>query len=266
VEITKVFAKYPERKNFSIRARAKVGEYVFVHFLTPVTLEIGGKKTEVFPGGCIIWDSGEVRRFSSPERILIHDWFHATGDVPDVIGTYGLEFGKVYYPEFDSFITDCISQMYFEWTLKKKFYSEICAHKAHEVFALIARNSEKNDTDIEIDENTYNLFIKLRKEVHDAFCEDWTVERMAARIGFSPSRFFAIYKKIFRISPKKDLISCRLLHARSLAEEKHYTVQQIAEMSGFSNVFHFIRIFKREFGVAPGHISNSNEVQETPPN
>ena len=254
-----VYAKalYPEKQGFTLERHEKNGEYIFVHFLSPVLLERNGRITEVSAGGCIIWDKNSYRRFSSPDRDLLHDWFHATGDVPEVLSRYGLQFGEVYYPAPDDFITSYIQKIELELLQGAAFSREICAHRAEELFAMIARNTQKTVCAPTVDRATHRLFVDARQTIHQRYAKDWTIDEMAALTGFSASRFFALYHLIFGIAPKRDLALIRLEHAKTLLQNSEYTVQRVAEEVGFSCESHFIRSFRREYGLPPRRFSRS---------
>ena len=125
-----VYAKalYPEKRGFTLERHEKNGEYIFVHFLSPVLLEKDGRMIEVSAGGCIVWDKNSYRNFFSPDCDLLHNWFHATGDVPEVLSRYGIKFGEIYYPAPDDFITSYIQKIEMELLQNSAVCREIGAH------------------------------------------------------------------------------------------------------------------------------------------
>ena len=131
------------------------------------------------------------------------------------------------------------------------FCREICAHRAEELFAMIARNVKKTEYASVVDTATHRLFVDTRQKIHQSYARAWTVAEMAELTGFSESRFFALYQRIFGISPKRDLALTRLEHAKTLLRSSDYTVQRVAEEVGFPCVAHFVRSFRREYGSPP---------------
>ena len=258
-----VYAKalYPEKRGFTLERHEKNGEYIFVHFLSPVLLEKDGRMIEVSAGGCIVWDKNSYRNFFSPDCDLLHNWFHATGDVPEVLSRYGIKFGEIYYPAPDDFITSYIQKIEIELLQNSAFCREICAHRAEELFAMIARNTQQTESTPAVDRATHRLFVDARQKIHQRYAKDWTVDDMAALTGFSPSRFFALYHLIFGISPKRDLTLVRLEHAKTLLQNSEYTVQRVAEEVGFPCESHFIRSFRREYGSPPRRFSRNIGIE-----
>ena len=78
---------------------------------------------------------------------------------------------------------------------------------------------------------------------------------MAECVNLSQSRFYALYKEIFGISPNADLQAIRIEHAKTLLLQNKYLIREIAEMTGYTNQYHFIRRFREYTGTTPGKFS-----------
>ncbi len=79
----------------------------------------------------------------------------------------------------------------------------------------------------------------------------WTLAEMAAHCGYSESRFSALYKSTYGISPMADLLNIRLENAKSLLLYSAKPISDIALETGFSSVFYFSSFFKRHFDTSP---------------
>lgn len=79
-----------------------------------------------------------------------------------------------------------------------------------------------------------------------------TVEELAVRSGYSASHFARIFTKVYNTSPIQYLNQIRILHAKNLLRTGQYTMGQIAQECGFSNVYYFSRCFKQITGTTPG--------------
>ena len=55
----------------------------------------------------------------------------------------------------------------------------------------------------------------------------------------------------------------RLLRAAELLGEEHYSVSQLAEKSGFENDEHFMRAFKKRFGMTVGQFRRNIERERS---
>ena len=252
MKIIKAKTMWPERMGFELHRRTTGDEYIFVHYLTPVVIVIDGKAIETKKGACIIYDKYSEQHFSSPDYKLIHDFVHFNCSISPIMAKFGLEFNKIYYPINAESITSIIQTIEKENIAKFDFYEDICELKINELFTLLARNSNLEIPNHYADSETVARFTELRNQIHLNFEKHLTVEKMAAMVNLSPSRFHNLYKQIFGISPKRDYLLVKIEHAKTLMADDKYSITQIAELSGYNNQYHFIRQFKEIVGITPG--------------
>ena len=81
--------------------------------------------------------------------------------------------------------------------------------------------------------------------------EKISVEELAARSGYSASHFARQFSKTYGVSPIQYLNSIRILHAKNLLRTEQYSMAEIAQKCGFSNVYYFSRCFKQLTGTPP---------------
>lgn len=81
--------------------------------------------------------------------------------------------------------------------------------------------------------------------------EHITVEYLAELSGYSPSHFSRQFSRVYGTSPIQYLNSIRILHAKNLLCTDQYTMAEIAQNCGFSNVYYFSRCFKQLTGTTP---------------
>ena len=104
--------------------------------------------------------------------------------------------------------------------------------------------------------------ISQRSEIYDSmssirvrmlsYCyEDWDMERLCEMAHLGRSQFFYYYKKFFHTSPKDDLLQARIDRAKYLLTNQRLRISEVAEQSGFKNIYHFTRYFRKECGCAP---------------
>lgn len=252
MEFYAVKSAWGENRGMTLH-RPNIGDnYIFIHFKTPVIAEINGIETDIKPGGCILYESFSEQKFSSPACPLIHDWFHAdTQSCREMTAKYEIECGKVYYPSDTGEISDIISRIELEYMKKDRFTSDSCTALAQRLFVALARSEQTEG--ISGSASKYReQFFDIRSKIHSDVNPQINVETMASLANMSVSRFFYLYKEIFGISPKKDLNNLRLQRAKILLSGSDKSVEEIAELSGYSNQYTFIRKFKKETGITPG--------------
>ena len=83
--------------------------------------------------------------------------------------------------------------------------------------------------------------------------KNWTVEDLAKQVSLSPSRYHALYKKLFGSSPMKDVINAKIDMAKTiLLSDETTTLPVVAQRLGYKSHYHFIRQFKAVTGLTPG--------------
>jgi len=78
-----------------------------------------------------------------------------------------------------------------------------------------------------------------------------SVDSLANRVRLSPSRLSQLFKAETGMSPMQYLRTLRMRQAEDLLQTTFLSVKEIAFLSGASDVSHFVRDFKRHFGLTP---------------
>lgn len=243
---------YPEEKNFVLHRNDIGNMYIFIHFLTPVTANLKGKDVNIYPGGCVFFGMHAMQHFSSNMCRLLHDWFHADYTCGELMNKYGLENETVYYPSDSDEITRIITEIEMEYLHNDVNYKELADCLAEKLFIKLARSGNKYEEKTLPGLYQRDIFMQARQKIHMNFAENWSVENMAKLVNMSESRFYTLYKKIFGISPAKDLSQKRIQTAQALLMRNDITVEQAAKLTGYTNQYHFIRQFKQFTGTTPG--------------
>lgn len=81
--------------------------------------------------------------------------------------------------------------------------------------------------------------------------EKITVEELALRSGYSASHFSRVFSQVYDTSPIQYVNQIRIMHAKNLLRTGQYTLAEIAQACGFSNVYYFSRCFKQITGTTP---------------
>jgi AraC family transcriptional regulator, exoenzyme S synthesis regulatory protein ExsA len=98
------------------------------------------------------------------------------------------------------------------------------------------------------------------KEIMEAnFFSNLSLAEFARLCARSLSAFKHEFKDIFQTTPGKWLQEKRLEYSRYLLETTTSNVDEICAISGFENRSHFIRVFKRKFGLTPGKFSTAKQ-------
>ena len=74
---------------------------------------------------------------------------------------------------------------------------------------------------------------------------------LAKEVGISRGHLHRKLKELTNQIPRDFIRNTRLKQAASLLAEKHYSVNEVAELIGFANPNNFSTAFKELYGVSP---------------
>ena len=242
--------EWPERAGFCLDRPNGTPYYIFVHFKTPVSYAIDGREEQLSPGACVICPPNTWSTIKS-ECQLIHDWMHLTGDVEELLSAFGLECRKVYYVKDSAHLSRLVQTLEREYYSSMPYKQDMAELKIRELFIHISREMQDEEGIEDIKSDVYEAFKRLRIDAFANLVEDPSIAEMARNVHLSESRFYVLYKQIFGISPKNDLIIARIERAKSLLEQNKYNNAEVAALTGYTNEYHFIRQFKKIEGMTP---------------
>jgi len=84
----------------------------------------------------------------------------------------------------------------------------------------------------------------------------FSLGKMAQSVNLSPPYFCFLFKSITGIPPAKYLKSLRMQQAATLLTTTFLSVKEIVSRVGFTDESHFVRDFKRLYGVTPSEYRN----------
>ena len=96
--------------------------------------------------------------------------------------------------------------------------------------------------------------------IENHFREDMHIEDIAASCNIDRSHLGKIFKNAMGMGLKDFLIHYRVNKACELLKGTNHTISEIANMTGYSNLFNFSRAFKTVMGIAPRQWRDKNKL------
>lgn len=90
-------------------------------------------------------------------------------------------------------------------------------------------------------------------ELESCLPQAWTLDKLAADYGASRATFVRLNRKIYQSSPLEYLRALRIKKAQELLRTSSTSLDDIAELVGYSSVSSFSQAFFRETGERPGY-------------
>lgn len=237
-----------EKGEFCVRA--KYNYYSFYCFLTPFLYEKDGVLLKGEAGDILINAPDEVVYHGpvSPEHSFTNDWIHAEGDdLKGLMEKYPIPSLTPFRHPNPHLIKNAVVKIRRELALKRHGYKD----KINCIFTELIIELHRISNKMLIATTPKGRIEAAREEVMQSPEKPWILENMAELSGYSPSRFSALYKEIFGISPKADLLKCRMELAESMLRYSGLSVSAIATACGFESIYYFSKYFKTYHGVAP---------------
>ena len=150
---------------------------------------------------------------------------------------------EVINPENTSKIRRLFEEVLRKWNDEKNKFA--CSALVYEIF-------EQLHNEI-INEKPYNPKIaKSVDYIQEHFAEaDLSISRAAEESFITDVYFRKLFKEEFGVSPKKYLNDMRIKHASNLLRTGYYSLQEVSQMSGFTDYKYFSVAFKSAMGVSP---------------
>ena len=89
------------------------------------------------------------------------------------------------------------------------------------------------------------------KYINTHFTENDCLAKAARQSLVSRRRFNELFKSCFGLTPNRYLIGLKIEYAKNLIRTNCFSISQIAEKCGFSDVYYFCKVFKNETGTTP---------------
>ena len=232
--------------------------YNLFHFPTPVEIRVGEELVKTRPNACIISKPWEPRWFFFAADTTIN-WMHNDASIEVLLNKYEIPVGQVFYPENPGFLADQFQKMFREFHSNAPHREELLDAYVEELLIKLSRSVHQANTAVPLSSHERKNLLRLRLELVDNPQKQWTVAQMAQQVSLSPSRFHAVYKAMFDISPMADVINAKIDRAKTLLiMDEKIGILEISERLGYSNQYHFIRQFKAATGMTPGQYRKKN--------
>lgn len=130
--------------------------------------------------------------------------------------------------------------------------SEISEKKPAELEKLINKIAEDFEQKCSAAESSYasakQLLYKLRRDIMSQPQRDWNTSAISDELNISITHLRRLYKKLFSVNIKDDVIHSRIERAKQLLLHTDLQIQKIEYRCGYQNSNHFMRQFREHTG------------------
>ncbi|WP_165861113.1 AraC family transcriptional regulator [Paenibacillus paeoniae] len=113
----------------------------------------------------------------------------------------------------------------------------------HELFSQLEHVKENGSSS--------DLVANALRYIHEHYTEAVTMNQLADLLGCSSSYMYRLFKAEIGKSPNEYIIGIRMEQARQYLMTTKLTLREIAVAIGYSDVYYFSRLYKKQYGVSP---------------
>lgn len=114
--------------------------------------------------------------------------------------------------------------------------------------ARLSRNNPVADPESLTENPDFNRLIAY---VNKHFADKITLSLLSDKFGFSKNYICTLFQKHFNESLNLYLTRLRMSRAKELLADKTILIKEVAYRSGYSDYYHFFKVFKNHYGISP---------------
>ena len=198
--------------------------YVAVNF--DYTFEHSDKQTPIPPAGVSLYD---------PLMQLEHISFN------DMIG-----FDNIVYIEDLFNLSGTFLKLYYEYTHRMIYSNYITSNLLGEILFQCARMTYTKD--FKTGSETINQIIDY---INENYNKKITNKIIGNRFNLHPNYISSLVKGFTGMPLHQYVMYVRVSISVEMLSTQNYSISEIAEKCGFSNIYHFSKVFKKIIGVSP---------------
>lgn len=123
------------------------------------------------------------------------------------------------------------------------FHTETLFYNVLDEMFVCARNQTNGGAQI--------LFEQATEYIHEFYMEPLTLTRLAEQNNVSSNRLVYVFRKYASMGPGDYILQYRLNRAKELLPVSKVPLRELAQSVGFSDPYHFSKLFKKHCGVSP---------------
>jgi AraC-like DNA-binding protein len=225
------------------------GDYLFMLFHDPAVIDTKPAGAEAGgPDMMMVWPPGKGQYYGNRARRFSHTWIHCEGDrVRRMLRASGVPVLRPFRMPNSSMFQQCLLNIHGELVSYASPDPVIIGNLLENCLRELARTMTGSVAAAPIPGN----LLAVHRLISSAPAQDITLAEMARMAGMSASYFCSRFKAIFGLAPGECLIQHRMHHAVHLLNNRNLTISQIAAQVGYDDLFHFSKMFKKQFGLSP---------------
>ncbi len=170
----------------------------------------------------------------------------------------GLDALFVMISAYDSFenVRSFFQQSGFDYILKPVNIDDI-QMVLERMIGILAEKKKGEDSGTLTENPGFNQLVSY---INEHYAERITLDMLSKRFGFSRNYICGLFSRHYNTSLSAYLTKLRMEHARTLLSDKTKLIKEVAVSCGYSDYYHFFRVFKSYYGVSPKEMKEAGYI------
>lgn len=151
-----------------------------------------------------------------------------------------------------------IEAIHSEFSTKQLGYEQLIQHYLKQMLILLARHAMPSIRTASSSSLIPNWLSELFLYIDLHLNEELQLHLLAKRAAVSPPHLSRVFKQYTGMNLTHYVNAKKMMRAKDLLLEAHYSVSEVAELCGFGSLTHFHRTFKHATGMTPMQFKKSN--------
>jgi len=268
IEIYSIGYEYRHKPGFVIDRPNGLPYYNFLLFRSKAYIRFAEENIIIDPPAIVIIKRWQGQHWGGyADEIYVEDWIcficgddnisDGENEIELMFKELNIPFNTLLYSDNIYTLSNIIKDLEHEYFKKNKYRDELLDLKIRTLFYELAENIYHDKKSLKTTNRHMKDFQDIRNNIYKLHGLDISVSELAKQINMSVSHFKLMYKKIFGVSPGRDIIKSRLEYACNLLRFENLSVANIAERCHYSGPEHFIRQFRQYMNCSPGEYRKS---------
>jgi len=197
-------------------------------------------KVDAVPNSVLYIPKGEEYRITMADEksvVAVVD-FEVLGENPRPFITNIIE---------PSIVKNCFSKIETEWNRKDSPYMPECKSLCYRIIGLMARQMTNFHSS-----QKYDKISNAVEYLHSHYMENnFRIDTLSSVAGISQRYFETLFRQKYGVTPKEYVLSLKIEQAKELLMSEKLLIRDIALMLGYSDIYHFGKIFTKKTGFTP---------------
>lgn len=163
----------------------------------------------------------------------------------------------IFHSGSDALVRSALEDLYIEYLAHQKYSSAFLNTLLMYLWALLLRYHE-NDIESILTKSFSGSSITEILNYLNIHYQTATLHETAEHFGYSQSYFSTLIKESTGQTFRQIISNIKLTQARRALRETSLSISSICELVGYENPEHFMRMFKKTYGMTPGEYRKNN--------